>query len=109
VHVQAVLDRQSVTLAIAQDLANGKRGTLTYNIADSKHVEAQSFHVGKEEAERVPAGVIRTVSVARMRAEGKGRTTVSWYGLDNGFVPVRVVQTEPNGDVEELRMVSLRK
>ena len=104
-----VLDRQSVTLAIAQDLANGKRGTLTYEIADSKHVAAQRFQVGKESVARVPAGAIRTISVARVRDGGSGRTTVSWFGLDNGFVPVRIVQTEPNGDVEEMRMVSLQK
>ncbi|MEO8742934.1 MAG: DUF3108 domain-containing protein, partial [Lysobacteraceae bacterium] len=104
-----VLDRQAVTLAIAQDLASGKRGTLTYNIADSKHVDAQRYQVGKEETVRVPAGAIRTINVTRLRDGDSGRTTVSWFGLDNGFVPVRIVQTEPNGDVEEMRLVSLRK
>ena len=104
-----VLDRQSVTLAIAQDLASGKRGLLTYNIADSKRVQAQRYQVGKEETVRVPAGAIRTINVTRLRDGDSGRTTVSWFGLDNGFVPVRIVQTEPNGDVEEMRLVSLRK
>ncbi len=104
-----VLDRQSVTLAIAQDLATGKRGTLDYNVADSDHVGAQRYQVGKEETLRVPAGTIRTITVARVRDSSGGRTTVSWFGLDNGFVPVRIVQTEPSGEVLEMSLVSLRR
>ena len=104
-----VLDRQAVTLAIAQDLAAGKRGTLNYNVADSDHVGAQRYQVGKEETVRVPAGTIRTITVARVRDSGGGRTTVSWFGLDNGFVPVKIVQTEPSGEVLEMGLVSLRR
>ena len=104
-----VLDRQTVTLAIAQDLAMGKRGTLNYNVADSDHVGAQRYQVGKEETLRVPAGSLRTITVARVRDSGGGRTTTSWFGLDNGFVPVRIVQTEPSGEVLEMSLVSLRK
>jgi hypothetical protein len=104
-----VLDRQSVTLAIAQDLAMGKRGTLNYNVADSDRVGAQRYQVGKEETVHVPAGALRTITVARLRDSGGGRTTVSWFGLDNGFVPVKIVQTEPSGEVLEMALVSLRK
>ena len=104
-----VLDRQAVTLAIAQDLANGKRGALSYNVADSSHVDAQRYQVGREETVHVPAGALRTINVTRLRDSGGGRITTSWFGLDNGFVPVRIVQTEPSGEVLEMRLVSLRK
>ncbi len=104
-----VLDQQAVTLAIAQDLAAGKRGTLTYHVADRDHIGAQRYQVGKEQTVQVPAGSLRTINVARLRDSAGGRTTVSWFGLDNGFVPVRIVQTEPKGDVFEMRMVSLRR
>ncbi len=104
-----VLDRQSVTLAITQDLAAGKHGTLSYSVADSDHVGTERYQVGKEESVHVPAGTLRTITVARLRDSGAGRTTVSWFGLDNGFVPVRIVQTEPSGEVLEMSLVSLRR
>ncbi len=104
-----VLDQQSVTLAIAQDLANGKRGTLTYKVAGRSDVSAQRYQVGKEQTLRAPAGSQRTVAVTRLRDSAGGRVTASWFGLDNGFVPVRIVQTEPNGEVFEMKLVSLKR
>jgi len=104
-----VLDQHAVTLAIAQDLSSGRKGTLTYPVATRDAIASQRYQVGKEESVKVPAGSIRTVAVARLRETANGRTTVSWFGLDNGFVPVRVVQTEPSGEVLEMRLVSLGK
>ena len=104
-----ILDQQSVTLAIAQDLANGKRSTLTYNVAGKDHVSVERYQVGKEQTVSVPAGPQRTVTVTRLRDNGGGRVTASWFGLDNGFVPVRVVQTEPNGEVLEMKLLSLKR
>jgi len=103
------LDQQSVTVAIAQDLANGKHGTLSYNVAGRNEIGAQRYQVGKEQKVRVPAGSLRTVAVTRLRDSAGGRVTASWFGLDNGFVPVRIVQTEPNGEVFEMKLVSLQR
>jgi hypothetical protein len=104
-----ILDQQSVTLAIAQDLANGKHGTLTYNVAGRDHVSVERYEVGKEQAITVPAGSQRTITVTRLRDKTGGRVTASWFGLDNGFVPVRIVQTEPSGEVIEMKLLSLRR
>ena len=89
-----VLDQNSVTLAIAQDLANGKRGTLSYPVATKSNVEVQRYQVGKEETLRLPAGAVRTVVVTRLRDTPNGRVTAYWFGLDNGYVPARIVQNE---------------
>ena len=104
-----VLDQSAVTLAIAQDLANGKRGTLDYPVATRNDVATQRYQVGDAGMLNVPAGTMRAIAVKRLRDSGGGRTTTSWFGLDNGFVPVRILQTEPNGDTLEMRLVSLRR
>ena len=104
-----VLDQQSVTVAIAQDLANGKHGTLTYKVAGRNEVSTQRYQIGKEQTLHVPAGPQRTITVTRLRDSAGGRVTASWFGLDNGFVPVRIVQTEPNGEVFEMKLVSLKR
>lgn len=104
-----VLDHQSLSVAMAQDLAAGKRGTLSYSVVDKDALGIQRYRVGKQDTTRVPAGALRTINVVRMRESANGRVTASWLGLDNGFVPVRVVQTEPNGEVYEMRLVSLKR
>jgi hypothetical protein len=104
-----VLDHQSLSVAMAQDLASGKRGTLSYSVVDKDQLGIQHYRVGKQGTTRVPAGTLRTVNVVRMRESANGRVTASWLGLDNGFVPVRVVQTEPNGEVYEMELVSLKR
>lgn len=104
-----VLDHQSLTVAMAQDLAAGKSGTLSYRVVDRDQLGTQRYRVGKQDITRVPAGALRTVNVVRMRDSANGRVTASWLGMDNGFVPVRVVQTEPNGEVYEMELVSLKR
>jgi hypothetical protein len=104
-----ILDQQSVTLAIAQDLANGKRGTLTYNVAGKDHVSVERYQVGKEQTLNEPAGPQHTITVTRLRDTNGGRVTASWFGTNNGFVPVQIVQTEPHGEVLEMKLLSLKR
>jgi len=104
-----VLDQSSVTLAIARDLADGKRGTLSYVVATRSAVETQRYVVGKEQPLQVPAGSLRTIVVTRLRDTPNGRVTAYWFGLDNGFVPVRIVQNEPDGDSWVASLVSLSR
>lgn len=104
-----VLDPNSVTLAIAQDLAAGKRGTFSYSVATRSNVETQRYVVGKEQTLQVPAGSLRTIVVTRLRDTPNGRVTAYWFGLDNGFVPVRIVQNEPNGESWVASLVSLTR
>lgn len=106
-----VLDQQSVTLGIAQDLANGKHGTLTYPVATKNNVDTQRWQVGGVETLKVPAGTMRAVPVRRMRDSPDGRVTASWFGVDNGYVPVRILQREkdPDGEILEMQLVSLKK
>lgn len=111
-HVQSfpmqagVLDPNSVTLAIAQDLATGKRGTLSYPVATRSNVETQRYVVGKQQVLQVPAGSLRTIVVTRLRDTPNGRVTAYWFGLDNGYLPVRIVQNEPNGESWVASLVS---
>jgi hypothetical protein len=105
-----VVDKLSLTLAIAQDLANGKRGVLNYPVAGRDQIDQQRFNVGKEEGLTVPAGPQRAIAVTRMLDGAKQKSTTYWFGLDNGFVPVRIVFADDSKDeTDELRLVSLRR
>jgi hypothetical protein len=101
------LDRQSVMLALARDLAAGKREMLSYVVADRDEFGPERYRVGAEETVQTPAGALRALRVERLRDEPRGRSTVNWFGIEQGFLPVRVLQTEPDGDSFEMRLISL--
>jgi hypothetical protein len=106
---RGALDRQSVVLALAADLADGKRGELTYHVVDRDEAGPQTFRVVGEETVRTPAGALAALRVERVRSDERGRTTTSWHGIEQGFLPVRVLQAEPDGGSFETRLVSLAR
>lgn len=107
--VPGVLDRQAVVLALALDLAAGKRDELSYTVVDRDELGEQRYGVRGEETLRTPAGAKRTVRVERLRPGARVRTTTSWLCPEEGYLPVRVLQTEPDGDTFEMRLVSLER
>ena len=102
------IDRQVVALAMAHDLAQGKRDKLTYRVVDRDRFGPQTYRVGAEETVDTPAGPQRALRVQRVRNRS-GRVTTTWLGVDNGFVPVRVLQSEPDGETFEMRLVKLER
>ncbi len=103
-----VLDRQTVSLALAIDLAAGKKSTLSYPVVDRDRLETQSYSVQGTETVDVPAGSIRAVKVERTHGDGKRKTT-TWFGVDQGLVPVRIQQSNTTGEGFELRLISLKR
>lgn len=104
-----VLDRQAVVLGLARDLAAGKSGELSYVMVDRDEFGPERYRVGTTETVKVPAGALEAIRVERIRSGSKGRTTISWLDPARGYVPVRVLQTEPDGDSFEMRLVSLKR
>jgi len=100
-----VVDRHAVMLAIAADLASGS-GTLSYRVADKGRLETHTYRNAGIERTASPAGNYETIRVERVR-ETPGRTTTSWLAPELGYMPVRVVQREPDGDSVEMRLRSV--
>lgn len=102
-----VLDRQIVSLALARSLAAGNQSDLTYQVVDRERLEPQRYRALGEETVAVPAGTLRAIKVERLR-EDSSRTTVTWFGIDQGLIPVRILQSD-EGEGFELRLVSLQR
>lgn len=103
------IDRHLVTLALALDLARDPRADLVYRVVDRDELEDQRYRVGgKQESLPSPIGKLRTLRVTRVR-ENPGRVTDSWLAVDRGFVPVKVLQREPDGESFELRLLALER
>lgn len=99
------IDRHTVILAIAADLAAGHRGELRYRVADRDQAEWQRYRVIGSERITARGGTLEALRVERIR-ERPGRTTHSWFAPALDFALVRSVQTEANGETFELRLLA---
>ncbi len=99
------LDRQAVTLALACDLAQGKRDHLHYAVADRERLSEQGYTIAATESVQTPAGTFPALRIERERGSDERRHTASWLSPAHGHAPVRVVQTESDGSRFEMRLL----
>lgn len=104
-----VLDRHAVVLALARDLAAGRRDKLRYTVVDRDELGPQQYRVVGEETITTEAGRLRTLKLERIRSGAGARSTTSWHGIEQDFLPVRVLQREPDGDTFEMLLTSLQR
>lgn len=97
-----VLDRNIVVLALMQDAATAS-GERVYPVADKREIDQHRYRFGSLEAIDTPAGRFNAKRVERIR-ETPGRTTTTWFAPDLGWLPVRILQVEPDGETLELRL-----
>jgi hypothetical protein len=103
-----VIDRHAVTVALMGDLAAGRSGELRYLVPDKDELQAWVFRTGASERLDTPMGPQRVLRVERVRESGGGRSTTMWLAQDRNFIPIRVLQKEPDGETIEMRITSLR-
>jgi hypothetical protein len=108
-HYEAgLLDRHAVSIALMQDLAAGRQGDLEYMVAERSAVQQQRFRTAGNASVQTPMGTVDAVRVDRVRESGDGRSTQFWLSARHGYVPVRMLQKEPDGESIEMRIVSLQ-
>lgn len=103
-----VLDRNAITVALMSDLAAGKTGRLEYLVPSRDELETQVYQASPAERISTALGTQKVVRVERIRESSGGRTTTLWLGQDQNFVPLRMLQTEPDGETIEMRIRSVR-
>ena len=103
-----ILERHAITVAIMQDLSQGKRGDLVYPVADRDELNNQLYRVSGNEKLDTTLGSLNSVKVQRIRENANRKTTTLWLALDKQFVPLRIEQKEANGDTIEMRITGLR-
>jgi len=103
-----VLDRHAVSIALMQDLAAGHQGELEYAVAEKREVGMQRYRTAGAAQVDTPMGAMDAIRVERVRESGDGRSTQFWLSGRHGFVPVRMLQKEPDGETIEMRIVSLK-
>lgn len=102
-----LIDRQTVTLALASDLMRGA-SSFAYKVAVKDRIEGMRYTRGATETLKVPAGEFKTVLMQREGEPGADRKRVarSWFAESLGWLPVQIEQTEKKGDTVTLKLVS---
>ena len=102
-----LVDRQSVTLALASDLMHGA-STFNYKVAVKDRIEDMRYTRGATETLKGPAGEFKAVLMQRDGEPGTDRKRVarSWFAESLGWLPVQIEQTEKKGDTVTLTLVS---
>lgn len=105
-----LIDRQSVTLALAAGLMRGTT-TFQYKVAVKDRIEDMRYEREGIETITVPAGRFEAVLMRREGAAGADRKRVarSWFAESLGWIPVQIEQTSKNGDTITLQLMSLRR
>lgn len=102
-----IIDRQTVTLAIAGDLVHGA-ADFDYKVAVKDRIETMRYRRGADETLSVPAGTFKVVLMQRDGEPGSDRKRVarSWFAESLGWLPVQIEQTEKRGDTVTLKLVA---
>lgn len=106
--VPGLIDRQSVTLALAADLLRGATN-FDYSVAVKDRVEEMRYVRGAEETLNVPAGTYRTVVLQREgdADDDRRRIARSWFAESLGWLPAQIEQADRKGDTVTLKLVSM--
>lgn len=99
------LDRNLVVLALADDLKSGAE-TLDHVVAYKGEASTWEFKNSGEEQVQTAAGVIAATKVERVR-ENKDRSTISWHAQKYEYLPIKILQREPDGESIEMRLKSI--
>lgn len=106
--VPGLLDKQSVTAAMMVAVADGQRGLLRFPVADRKDVDEQRYEVAAAVRLRTAIGTERALRLERRRDGGGGRQTKVWLARNHGWLPLRILQVEEDGERLDLRITAIR-
>lgn len=106
--VPGLLDKQSVTAAMMVAVADGQRGLLRFPVADRKDVDEQRYEVAAAVRLRTAIGTERALRLERRRDMPGGRQTKVWLARNHGWLPLRILQVEDDGERLDLRITAIR-
>lgn len=89
------LDKMLYQLAVMRDLQLGL-DSFNYRVADGGRMKSYNFETFGNESVQTPYGDFQTLKVERFR-EDRERETILWCAKKLDYLPVKVVNIEPDG------------
>jgi hypothetical protein len=98
------VDRHSFLTALMSQVAEGKRDNLQVKVADKQSINTQTYRTAGNVNLKTLLGNYQTVKLERVREDSDGRSTQVWLAREKNWIPLRMLQTEPDGSTLELRI-----
>ncbi|SFV55333.1 hypothetical protein MNB_SUP05-5-354 [hydrothermal vent metagenome] len=101
-----VVDFLNIPLALAYDLeTKPKQNSFTYQIADGKKIKTKYFI--KKTTEIITIGNVKYNSIKVIeKPRGNNRLLKVWFAIDKNYLPIRILQHEPNDDIYEYVLIN---
>ena len=99
---QHLQDTHGFTVAIMYDLKNGKR-EMTYELAKKNKLDKYQLKFIKNEALATSSGKISTLKMEYFNPKKNQRVTI-WCAPDMDFLPIRILNSDDNGDKNLLHL-----
>lgn len=103
-----LIDKHGLTAVLMSELAAGRRGDMTFPIAERRDVENQTYRTAANVILTTAIGKERAVRVERVRNDDTGRVTKIWFARERGWLPLRIKQYESDGGSIDLRIVRVQ-
>ena len=98
---EGVLDPLGFQLQLHQDIRNGKR-EMEYQVLDRSNIDSERFAVVSNDTNN--SGDQASYLKAEKIRESSKRQTLMWFDPDNQYLPVRLLQVEPDGSRYQLSL-----
>ncbi len=96
-------DSLNSTLVLRNHLLAGETD-ISFAVADKTEASIQHYHVAGKENIVTPAGTFNSVHIQRVRDNDSKRTTDLWLAPEHDYVLVKLLQTEPDGNIISLQL-----
>lgn len=104
---EGTVDKLGYMLLLMHDVAHGAR-SMRYTIADGGKLKHYAFRVTGAQRMDTSLGDMPTLRVVRVGGDSRRSTTI-WLAPSLGYLPVRIVHRERNGDDVSLTLRSLSR
>lgn len=104
---ESTQDKLSYQLQMRLDLKAGKKGPLSYKIADGGRLKDYDFNIIGNEKIQSPMGEYDTIKVEMDRGPDASRETYIWYAPELDYMIVKLKQVEGDGKVYALQLKSM--
>lgn len=100
-------DQHSLTIALMADLLTQKKAPYVFKVVNRSKIETYTFKKVSTQILDTAIGKLNTVRIDQVRDDDSRKQTRIWFAIEKNYTPVLVQQTNEQGDVIELRILSL--
>lgn len=98
------VDRHAFLVLLMAESAAGK-DDIPVDVAERQGISTHRYRSSGQVTLETALGAQRALEIERIRRDDDGRSSQLWLSPRHGWIPLKLVQREPDGDVLEMRVL----